>query len=158
MFRELFETRNMKDEANQFIINWNGKGSLSNAWEQHKKELFDSGLINQKEFKRWGNPFKGLDSEASFNKVIEQRLNMLNKVDQQRFKIITLDRERTNYDTNWQKEYFYGDLKDKSKSDSKWYMQKWIILFPDQIQGKRVKESDLVKYYVKNPKKYFANL
>ncbi len=86
---------------------------------------------------------------------LKQALKKLSSMDQQRFKIITLDRLKTNYDTTWQKEYFYGDLKDKSKSDMTWYMKKWVQMFPDKIDGKRVTEEILGEFYVGDLKKYF---
>lgn len=86
---------------------------------------------------------------------LKDALSKLSKIDQQRFKIITLDRLKTNYDTAWQADYFYGSEKDKSKSDMKWYMQKWNEIFPDKIDGKRVTEEQIGEFYVGDLKKYF---
>jgi hypothetical protein len=96
--------------------------------------------------------FKELFIESS---ELKQALEKLNATDQQRFKIITLDRAKTNYDTNWQREYMYGDLKNKAKSDMKWYMKKWIEIFPDKIDGKRITEKDIAEFYVGDLNKYF---
>jgi hypothetical protein len=67
-----------------------------------------------------------MHDNKEIQKILDEKLSTLNNLDFQRFKIINLDRNRTNYDTNWQREYFYGDLKHKASIDCEWYINKII--------------------------------
>ena len=74
------------------------------------------------------------------------------------FRVAVLNRERTNHDSGWQADYFYGDKKDMSKEQSKLVVQGMIDL--EKMIGKRVSTENLVKFYLDNqdPKKYFKNM
>ena len=79
------------------------------------------------------------------------------------FRVAVMNRERTNYDSTWQADYFYGDMKDMAKAQSKLVVQGMIdlekILKKDGVQG-RVSTENLMKVYIGNqdPKKYFKNM
>ncbi len=55
-FKELYEAKDMKKTAELFKKKYKGD-DLKGDWEDHKQELFDSGIINKDELKKWGNPF-----------------------------------------------------------------------------------------------------
>jgi hypothetical protein len=94
--------------------------------------------------------FEGTIYQATKN--AKEFIDRLDGMEKQVLKMKIFDRARTNYDTNWQKEYFYGDLKDKSKKDSK-----WIADLFNKYNYKGTEE-DLVKVWLKNPKQYFKDM
>ena len=81
----------------------------------------------------------------------------------EQFRVAVMNRERTNYDTNWQRDYFYGDLKKTSKGQAKLVVNGMIelerILKKSGIEG-RVSTENLMKVYIgkEDPKKYFKNM
>jgi stage III sporulation protein SpoIIIAA len=85
---------------------------------------------------------------------VKKELSKLNSQELQAVKRIVLDRERTNYDSKWQAEYFYGDKKDQSKEDAKYLVK---ILSKYNI---KCPESELAKYFLdgENPEEYFKNM
>jgi len=86
------------------------------------------------------------------NNKVNDFIKELDPMEKQVLRIKVFDRARTNYDTNWQKEYFYGDMKKKAKEDAKWLSDLYIKY---NFKGK---EEDIVKYFVKDPKKYFEDM
>jgi hypothetical protein len=71
----------------------------------------------------------------------------------QLFRIKVLDRIRTNFDSRWQAEYFYGDYKEKSEEDAK-FVQNVYAKY-----GFRCPEEEFAKYFVGGDlKKYFKNI
>lgn len=77
-------------------------------------------------------------------------------------RVAVMNRERTNHDTNWQRDYFYGDGKELSKGDSKKVVQGMIDIEKALKKGNggRVTSENLFKAFMgdTDPKKYFKGM
>ncbi len=70
-FKEIFnESKDMKKTVDAFKKKWGSKDEIATAWELHKKELYDAGIISSNELKKWGNPFMNESQNESQNPII----------------------------------------------------------------------------------------
>jgi hypothetical protein len=92
--------------------------------------------------------------KCNMKEEIKKLKSILDDREFQVFKNIILDRCRTNFDSRWEKEYFYGDLRDKSREDAKWL---------NQVYAKaklKCSEDDFCRFFLDgvDPKVYFKNM
>ena len=71
MFKELFTEANLKQHADTFHKAWkkkpeNKRNELSKDWEEYKNDLYDTGIITQKDLKSWGFPFNEDLTESKY--------------------------------------------------------------------------------------------
>jgi hypothetical protein len=100
--------------------------------------------------------FKEILTESKSGKCTKKAkdfLKRLTSLERQVLEMKLLDRARTNYDTNWQREYFYGKLKKKAEDDIKYI---YDIFLTYEASG--VKEEDLVACLVGDAEKYFSEM
>jgi len=98
--------------------------------------------------------FKELFESVKCTQKAKDFINQLDSMEQQVLRMKILDRSRTNYDPTWNKEYFYGSMKQKSKDDAK-----WLANIFTKYDSKGVKEEELAACFTGgDPKKYFDGL
>ena len=83
---------------------------------------------------------------------------LLKLKDSEAFRVAVMNRERTNYDSRWQADYFYGDKKDMSKAQAKLVVKGMMDL--EKTLGKKISTENLIKVYLgkEDPKKYFKDM
>lgn len=84
--------------------------------------------------------------------------------DGEALRVAVLNRERTNWDTSWQADYFYGEHKAMSKKQSELVVKAMIdlenILIEKGVKKSRISSDVLVKIYLGNtrPVDYFKDM
>ncbi len=141
---------------NNFIVNKTNGGTL---WYSpiKKSYMFNDTMVNWDDVLRLYSEWNSEDKAQkilgeSSTKETKDFLNKLDGMDRQILKMKIFDRQRTNYDTDWQRRYFYGSKKQKSKDDMKWLNDLY------QKYNFKGSEEDILKSFLKNPKEYFKGM
>ncbi len=81
--------------------------------------------------------------------------------DTEPLRVAVMNRERTNHDSRWQADYFYGDKKEMSKKQGDLVVNAYIelekILKDMDIKDSRITDAPLLKFFMgdKDPAKFF---
>jgi hypothetical protein len=129
------------------IKEYNARITFDYIAEDDEVNIYITNLKNQKSLGSVA------ESKGKCTKKAKDFLNKLSSMERQVLEMKLLDRARTNYDTNWQKEYFYGKMKSKSEQDIK-YINDLFVTYG----ANGVKEEDLVACIVGDPEKYFRDM
>ena len=120
------------------------------------KKIFVNAIQTDKVLNERGNTGNTGNTGNRCSKRAQNFLNKLNSLELQVLKMKLLDRARTNYDSEWQREYFFGDMKQKSKTDIKYINELFQKYGNTGIA--RVSEDELVQCFVGDAKKYFSGM
>ena len=103
--------------------------------------------------KKFKELFEAQKGTGKCTKKAKDFLKKLSSMERQVLEMKLLDRARANYDSTWQKEYFYGKMKSKSEKDIK-YINDLFLTY----DANGVKEEDLVACLIGDAEKYFSGM